>query len=285
MNRTRRRKGTLHGTWALLATAALAWTATTTPAAAAPPPWKITPASGNTPRPYIYAEGTPGTVLEDKVAVTNPTTRPLTVTLRGAKEAAGWLRFADASVRIPARTRAEIPFTVSVPEGAVPGDHPAAVVARAAGREAGVSVHLRVGGRPLSALTVERVRVVGGDAIRYDVVNRGNTTLSPRLSVRADGLLGTSLARGPKALPLTLAPGRRVTLTEPWQDAPALDDVDVKVTVTAAGGAGDSATATARFVPWGALGGVAALLAGGGAAAYAYRRRHRQTPDTQGSTS
>ncbi|WP_343246015.1 hypothetical protein, partial [Streptomyces sp. SID5785] len=279
----------------------LAWGGAAAPAGAAAPHWTITPASGGADRPYVYAEGTPGSVLEDKVAVTNPTDRPLKVTLRGvdadheddgspalrerAKDTGAWIRFADTSVRIPARTRAEVPFTVSVPAGAVPGDHPGAVVARAAGRDAAVSVHLRVSGPTLSALTVERVRVVGGDAIRYDVVNRGNTTLRPRLTVRADGLLGAVLDRGPRSLSLDLLPGRRVTLTEPWRDAPALDDVDVKVTVTAGGGAGDSATARARFVPWGALGGGLAVLAAGGCVAYAYRRRRRQTPDTQGSTS
>ncbi|MFZ3570134.1 hypothetical protein ACOKM5_24585 [Streptomyces sp. BH097] len=266
------------------------------PVAAASPAWSVSPSSsaGTRPadddgRPYIYAEGTPGSVLEDKVAVSNPGDKPLKVSLRGADadnkgdgsldvrkkatDTGAWIRFAEESVKIPARTRAEVPFTVSVPAGATPGDHPGAVVARAGGRDAGVSVHLRVSGPTLSALTVENVRVDKG-SIAYDVVNRGNTTLSPRLAVRADGVLGAALDRS-RDLPVELLPGRRVSLSEPWKDAPALDAVDVKVTVTAGGGAADSATASARFVPWTAVGGILAVLAGAGCAAYWYLRRRR----------
>ncbi|MFD7296953.1 hypothetical protein ACFV9W_27010 [Streptomyces sp. NPDC059897] len=262
--------------------------------AAAAPSWTVAPSSsaGTRPadgdgRPYIYAEGTPGSVLEDEVAVSNPGDKPLKVSLRGADadnkgdgsldvrkkatDTGAWIRFAEDTVKIPARTRAEVPFTVSVPAGATPGDHPGAVVARAGGRDAGVSIHLRVSGPTLSALTVENVRVDKG-SIAYDVVNRGNTTLSPRLAVRADGVLGAALDRS-RDLPVQVLPGRRVGLSEPWKDAPALDAVDVKVTVTAGGGAADSATASARFVPWTAVGGILAVLAGAGCAAYWYLRR------------
>ncbi|MFF3495607.1 hypothetical protein ACFYWS_30145 [Streptomyces sp. NPDC002795] len=245
------------------------------------PGWTVAPSSTDGDgRPYVYAEGAPGAVLEDKVAVTNPSDKPLKVSLRGADpgrekatDTGAWIRFAETTVKIPARTRAEVPFTVSVPAGATPGDHPGAVVARAGGRDVGVSVHLRVSGPTLSALTVENVRVDKG-SIAYDVVNRGNTTLSPRLAVRADGVLGAALDRS-RALPVQLLPGRRASLTEPWRNAPALDAVDVKVTVTAGGGAADSATASARFVPWPAVGGILAVLAGAGCAAYWYLRRRR----------
>ncbi len=49
----------------------------------------------------------------------------------------------------------------------------------------------------------------------YELVNRGNTVLTPKLAVRADGVLGRALDRAPRTLPLDLPPGRRVTLTEP----------------------------------------------------------------------
>ncbi|MFI7342011.1 hypothetical protein ACIBUY_29225 [Streptomyces sp. NPDC050085] len=276
---------------------------------AAPQGWTIAPSAGGGSRPaaqdgrpYIYAEGTPGTVLEDKVAVTNPTTKPLGVTLRGAdadntpegaldvrakaKDTGAWIRFAEKSVKIPARTRAEIPFTVTVPAGATPGDHPGAIVASGGGRTAGVSVHLRVSGPTLSALTVEHVRVEktgSGDEIAYDVVNRGNTTLTPRLAVKADGVFGAVLDKAPRTLPVELLPGRRVSLSEPWHGAPALDSVDVKVTVTAGGGAADSATTTARFVPWPAVAGALAVLAGALCAVAFHVRRRRRPTDTQGS--
>ena len=60
------------------------------------------------------------------------------------------------------------------------------------GRSRTVGLHLRARVPRLSALTVERVRI-GGDGIAYEIVNRGTTTLVPRLAVRADGLLGLVL--------------------------------------------------------------------------------------------
>jgi hypothetical protein len=182
------------------------------------------------------------------------------------------------SVTVPARTRADVPFTVTVPEGVAPGDHPGAIVASAGGRTSAVRVELRVAGPALSALTVEHVTVRGG-RISYELVNRGTTVLTPSLAVRADGLFGRVLDRAPRTLPLELLPGRRVRLSEPWPHHPALDAVDVKLTVTAAGGAHGFASAPARFVPWGAVCGAAAgLLAAVGAGA-AVRRRRRRTPD------
>ncbi|MGW6141757.1 COG1470 family protein [Streptomyces sp. NPDC055140] len=269
------------------------------PAAAAgtAPAWSVSPSAGGGTRPaqdgrpYFYAEGVPGAVLQDKVAVTNPGGRALTVRLRGADadntgtgalslrtrstDTGAWITFARREVRIPARTRAEVPFTVTVPADATPGDHPGAVVASANGRDSGVSVHLRVSGPTLSALTVERVRVAGG-RISYDLVNRGNTVLTPRLAVRADGVLGRALDRRPRTLPVELLPGRRVTLSEPWKNVPALDSVRVRLTVTAGGGAHDEATATKRFVPWAAVAGTCAviLVAGGAAFWFVRRRRH-----------
>ncbi|MFG2658825.1 hypothetical protein [Streptomyces sp. NPDC048425] len=275
-------------------------------AAGTAPAWSVSPSAGGGTRPaqdgrsYFYAEGVPGTVLQDKVAVTNPGGRPLTVRLRGADadntgtgalslrkrstDTGAWITFARREVKIPARTRAEVPFTVTVPADATPGDHPGAVVASANGRDSGVSVHLRVSGPTLSALTVERVRVTGG-RISYDLVNRGNTVLTPRLAVRADGVLGRALDRRPRTLPVELLPGRRVTLSEPWKDAPALDSVRVRLTVTAGGGAHDEATATKRFVPWAAVAGTCAvILAAGGAALWFVRRRRHVNGGNDGSS-
>jgi hypothetical protein len=221
--------------------------------------WSVTPLG--TGRPYFYAEGTPGTVLQDTLSVRNPTKRILNVRLTGGS----WLTLATPEVDVPARTRADVPFTVRIPEGTPPGDRTATITARAAGRTATVPVRLRVRGPRLPALTVENV-TVRGDRIAYELVNRGTTDLTPRLAVHADGVLGPVLDRAPRTLPVRLPPGRRLALTEPWSGRPGFDAVDVRLTVTAAGGTvRDEAGTSVRFVPWGGTAGVAGVLSAGGA--------------------
>ena len=226
------------------------------PTATAADGWSVAPSGGA--RPAFYAEGAPGAVLQDTVSVANRGTEPVTVRLSGTGVP---ITFAEPSVRVPARTRAEVPFTVTVPAA----DRSAGIVARDTdGRSRTVRLQLRATVPVLSALTVEHVSV-RGDRIAYELVNRGTTALVPTLAVRADGLLGPLLDRAPRTLPVELPPGRRLKLTEPWPGRPALDAVDVRLTVTAAGGARDTADASARFVPWGAVAGAGGAVAAAGA--------------------
>lgn len=301
---------------AALLTAAALYAGSAHPAAADEPGWTAEPAAGSAARPggarpyyarpYYYLSGAPGTVLEDRLALANPTDRELTVTLRGAdayntadgalavrpaRESAGagsWISFgAGSAVRIPPRTRAVVPFTVTVPPASPPGDHPAAVVAAEGGREAGVRVHLRVSGPTLAALTVEDVSVRGRGAateVAYTLVNRGNVALAPEVSLRAEGRFGEVPGRTARALPPELLPGQRVALTEPWPGAPALDHVRLTLTATAPGGARATAEAAAWFVPWRVAGwtGAGLLLLGGTALAALFLVRGRRTrPEPQ----
>ena len=240
------------------------------PAASAADGWSLAPAGGG--RPAFYAEGAPGAVLQDTGSVVNRSGRPVTVRLSGT---GATVTFAASRVRVPARTRAEVPFTVRAD-----GDRTGAIDARDTdGRSRSVPLHLRAAGPPLSALTVEHVSVQA-DRIAYELVNRGTTTLAPSLAVHADGLFGRVLDRASRALPVRLAPGRRLELTEPWPNRPALDAVHLRLTVTAPGGAHDSGSASARFVPWGPLAGTAGVLAAGGALLLV-RRRGRRTTDEE----
>ncbi|WP_329282928.1 hypothetical protein [Streptomyces sp. NBC_01451] len=237
--------------------------------------WSVTPLG--TGRPYFYAEGTPGTVLQDTLSVRNPTARNLNVRLTGGS----WLTLAEPEVDVPARTRADVPFTVRIPEGTPPGDRTATITARASGRSATAHVRLRVGGPRLAALTVEHV-TVRGDRIAYELVNRGTTDLTPTLAVHADGVLGPVLDRAPRTLPVHLPPGRRLALTEPWPGRPGFDAVDVRLTVTAADGTvRDEAGTSVRFVPWAAVTGVAGVagVLSAGAALVAVRRVRRRRRD------
>jgi len=235
--------------------------------------WSAAPAGEA--RPSFYAEGGPGTVLEDTVSLTNRGRTPVDVSLRaeGAE-----VTFADARLRLPPRTRTEVPFTVTVPAH----DATARLVARdSEGTTRRVAVHLRASVPTVAALTVEHVSV-HADRITYELVNRGTTALAPRLAVHADGLLGPLLDRAPRALPVALAPGSRTELSEPW-DGPALDSVEVRLTVTAAGGARDEVRVSAGVGPWGAVAGGAGAVAAAGGALFvvrllpAVRRRRRRT--------
>ncbi|MGW3011761.1 COG1470 family protein [Streptomyces sp. NPDC001219] len=281
---------------AILATAAVLLcpaAAVARPAAApAPPGWSAAPAPGagsrpsDRDRPYFYLAGAPGTVMNDRLSLRNPTGRAVTVRLRGT---GARIAFADGEVRVPPRTRAAVPFTVTVPRDASPGDHPAALIATSRGTAGGaagrhtVPVHLRVTGPALAALTVENVSVRdrdGAAVIRYTLVNRGNTVLTPRLAVRADGLFGPVLRRAVRTLPGRLAPGQSTDLTETWAGPPALDAVEVRLTATADGGAHGSATASYTALPWGAVAGPAVLLAAGaGGLVVVGRRRRAQGPE------
>ncbi|MEN8655657.1 hypothetical protein ABCR94_35065 [Streptomyces sp. 21So2-11] len=281
-------------------------TAPAAPTADGGPAWTAAPSGGRGDgrgegRPYFYLEGAAGTVLQDRVSLANPGSEPRTVRLRGADAynarggafavrekqrstgTGAWIALAAGQVKIPPRTRAEVPFSVTVPPGATPGDHPGAIVVTGGGREVGVRIHLRVSGPTLAALTVEDVTVGergDGAIVRYALVNRGNTTLTPRLALRADGLFGELLRRDARALPVELLPGRRVELTEPWPDVPTLDRAEVRLTVTAAGGARGGASAAKAFVPWTAVAGAGlVLLVAGGAAARLVRRRRRPGRD------
>ncbi|MFI5967684.1 hypothetical protein ACIA8J_36665 [Streptomyces asoensis] len=243
--------------------------------------WSAAPSGGG--RPSFYAEGTPGASLRDTVWVTNRGTRPLTVRLRATGDGLR-VAFAERALAVPARTRAEVPFTVTVPADAPPGDRSAEVVVRdAGGRESALALLIRVGGPALAALTVEHV-TVRGDRITYELVNRGTTALVPRLAVHADGVLGAVLDRAPRTLPVRLAPGRRLELDEPWPDRPALDAVTVRLTVTAPGAARATGRASARFVPWGAAAGTAAGVLPAAVAAVAVRRHRRRTATVRAGT-
>lgn len=311
-----RRRGPRRLGAALLAAATLCGTA---PAAAADDPgapgWTAGPATARpgSARPYFYLAGPAGTVLEDRLTLDNPGDREHTVTLRGADAyntpdgalavrpatpgasgAGSWISFGgSATVKLPPRTRAVVPFTVTVPPAAPPGDHPAAVLAAGAGREAGVRIHLRVGGPAVAALTVEDVSVRGHGAatvVDYTLVNRGNVALAPELALTPDGTLRDLPARPARALPVELLPGRRARLSEPWPGAPALDRVALTLTATAPGATPATATAAAWLAPGGTAGLAAGtLLALGGTALAALllvrarRTRREEAPGEPGA--
>ncbi|MCB5179842.1 WxL protein peptidoglycan domain-containing protein [Streptomyces antimicrobicus] len=304
---------------------------TGTAAAAENGTWGVfpTPPAGAamTDRAYFFHQGAAGTTLHDSVTILNNSDRDLTFqvfatdavnTVVGGAFAllpvetkptgvGTWVALPSATgtaVTVPAKGRKDLPFTVEVPEDAVPGDHVGGIVALntevegvqqegkvkvGVKRSVGARLYLRVPGPLTPGLSVEDVRVRRGapllpwveDAratISYALVNRGNVVVEPRIAFAAEGLFGrTVFHRPPRELKVVLLPGQRIELTEPWPDAPQSDWVTVRVTASATAQPELVATGTADFVavPWTAVGALL-VLAGGGCAVWAVRRRRRR---------
>ncbi|UXY27465.1 DUF916 domain-containing protein [Streptomyces sp. HUAS TT20] len=297
--------------------------------------WSVYPvASQVAARPYFYLSADPGQTITDKVAVANKTGKPLTFRLyaadayntardggfavRTVKErmrgVGAWAKPARSRVTVPGHKTVTVPFTLHVPQGAEPGDHPGAIVAldmgvhparaksRAWGRvdpgsgslalgvqrAVGARVYLRVSGPTVPAISVENMHVThhqplvpglgdSGATISYTLHNTGNVTLDPKVELRARGLFGrTLLARELTRIPAELLPGQRVRLTEPWRDAPQLDWGDVTLTASATG-THESASASFFALPWLVVGlAFAAGVAGG--VLFVRARRGRARP-------
>ncbi|WSJ91318.1 DUF916 domain-containing protein [Streptomyces sp. NBC_01304] len=281
--------------------------------------WSVYPAASKLGgRPYFYLSADPGSTLKDKVTVTNKADRPTTFRLygadayntardggfavrtRGEKQRAvgAWVRLAKSKVTVAPGKSVTVPFSLAVPEGAEPGDHPGAIVAldeRVSGgegdvavgirRAVGARVYLRVGGPTVAALAVEDMRMSrtqplvpgAGDStavITYTLHNRGNVTLNPKATLRAEGLFGrTLLSRELSRVPSELLPRQKVRLTERWVGAPQLDWGDVTLTATAAS-VRTSGSASFFALPWLAAG-VLVVVLGGGGWLWVVRRRRR----------
>jgi hypothetical protein len=257
--------------------------------------WSVYPvASQIAARPYFYLSADPGQTIQDKVVVANKTGQPLTFRLYAAdayntvrdggfavrtlkermRGVGAWAKPAKSRVTVPAHRTVTVPFTLHVPQGAEPGDHPGALVAldehvdKGGGslalgvqRAVGARVYLRVSGPTLPALAVEHVHVThhqplvpglgnSGATISYTLHNTGNVTLDPKVTLKAEGLFGrTLLSRGLTGIPSELLPGQRVRLSEPWRNAPQLDWGDVTLTASAQG-TRQSASASFLALPW-----------------------------------
>ncbi|MFD5764941.1 DUF916 domain-containing protein [Streptomyces sp. NPDC127049] len=280
--------------------------------------WAVYPAAARLgERPYYFLTADPGATLRDKVTVANKTAEPLTFRLYGAdaynterdggfairtlKEprtgAGAWIRPERTTVTVPPRSAVTVPFTLTVPADADPGDHPGAVVALderitpgggavAMGIQRAVAarVYLKVNGPAVPALAVEDVTleqdrpVVPGTGestalVTYTLHNRGNVTLNPKVVLTAEGLFGrTLLDRDLAQVPSELLPRQRIRLTEKWIGAPQLDWGEVTLVATAQD-VRESAGVSFLALPW--L--VAALLALGGAGGLAgWRIRRRR---------
>ena len=214
-------------------TAPSSTTATTTPSDIT---WSIQPstAKGPTGKPsFIYTNVTPGSRFKSWVGLTNYSTFPVTFAVYAAdgvntpsggfdvlnqgKKSVGvgaWTTLAKTEVTVPAGTEDNIPFVITVPANATPGDHFGGIVAQvstsAAGkngskfllnRRVGTRIYMRVAGKLHPVLSVKNVGIAyhgtinpvgsGTATISYTVANTGNVALATPQVVSVTSLFGT----------------------------------------------------------------------------------------------
>lgn len=294
--------------------------------------WTVLPsdAKGPTGRSQFVYDLEPGQRLQDHVAVKNLSSRPLDfsvyatdayTTVDGAfalppasetPNAAGtWLGLNRKTHRLGPGRQLVLPFQLSVPPNAAPGDHAAGVIASVSApgtstdgqrvnvdRRVAARVYLRVGG-PLQPRTeVESVVVDYGNpwipftrgqlTVNYRVRNTGNVRLGGTVRVHATGMLGVPLSGTEEVTLPELLPGATVALTERLDRVlPAgLVTGVVDLDVSSAGGEPITMTRTRSTwtVPWmlayPVLLGIAVLTYTRRRRLAALLRRARPRPDT-----
>jgi hypothetical protein len=191
------------------------------------------------------------------------------------------------SVTIPARGTANLPFTLTVPSDAEPGDHAGGIVASVAGaavdgngnpitldQRVGTRIYLRVDGELRPELSVLSIDVAyegtanpfgtGSATVDYLIRNTGNIRLSAEQSLSVAGPFGLlrqriSLDDVPELLPGSTFEGS-VVVDDVWPSIRAKASVTLRPIGTDTGPIDASATsATTWAVPWTLLALIVAL--------------------------
>ncbi|TDD66545.1 DUF916 domain-containing protein [Jiangella aurantiaca] len=288
----------------------------------APLTWGIVPSGPDGPgdrAAFAYVLD-PGAVISDVVAVSNYTEQPLTLDLYASDavrntqggfdllpaadepiDVGAWVDLGDPVVTIPARSRVDVPFRITVPANATPGDHAGGIVAGltthatdnaggqvAVDRRVGARIYLRVTGTLQPQLTVDDVDVAfdglplgqpGTVRVEYTVRNDGNVRLAGRPTMRVAGPFGLGERVWTGDVLPELLPGDSVagsaTVSGVWQLGPL--DVDIVIRPETSGTqvldpAPPPGTFATRLwvVPWIALAALATMVV-----ALVWRRRRR----------
>ncbi|WP_018681375.1 WxL protein peptidoglycan domain-containing protein [Actinokineospora enzanensis] len=256
--------------------------------------WGVRPVDSalGTDRPNFAYSVAPGAALGDALLVSNHEQRALTFAVYAADafttssgrldlkpageapaDAGAWVRFDTPTVTVPAGQTVAVPFTVTVPADATPGDHSGGVVTSlrvesgsgiTVDRRLGSRMHLRVAGVLTPSVEVRGLTVnydgtpnpvgKGTTSVGYTIVNTGNTRLTATHGVRIEGPFGW-FATDAAVEPLPeLLPGESVTRKAAVGSVPA-GRLSAAVTVTAAvpGGAAlpvVTSSAAAVAIPW-----------------------------------
>ncbi|MEU8239496.1 hypothetical protein AB0C07_14740 [Actinoplanes missouriensis] len=261
--------------------------ASAAPVSAAPASvtWTVQPATAEGPDGRRWVERTldPGSVVTEHLAVRNFSDAPASFTLTAADgyltgkgrfnmlpsdrksvDGGTWITVRE-SVTVGAGKTAVVPFTITVPRDATPGDHPAGIAASVAGRQGTVQVESRVGFRVLMrasgevrpALAVRGVSASyerswnpfapGELTVSYQAANTGNVRLDLADRVSTSELFGLVSATG-ASVRGELLPGGESSATTRVGGVWGLGPVRTTVRLDAAATA--STTVTTWVAPW-----------------------------------
>ncbi|WP_433060793.1 hypothetical protein [Dactylosporangium sp. CS-033363] len=266
------------------------------PAAADAVTWTVQPATDKGPDERRWIERTldPGQVVTEHMAVRNlgktPTVFALTaadgyLTDKGrfnmlpadqpSKDGGTWIAV-RRDVTVGPNETLVVPFTITVPKDAAPGDHPAGIAASVLSSSGTVAVDSRVGFRVMMrasgavkpAVTADRLTVryerswnplrSGTVHIGYSTTNTGNVHVTPHAEAEVSELFGANTRARPVGSGELLPGGSRAD-TAAVGGVWALGRVKTSVTVTDAGPPVTVAV-TSWLLPWPQLVVVAALL-------------------------
>ena len=270
-----------------------------------PVSWSVQPADADGKadhRSWVELALAPGETVREHMLVTNLGSETTTFRLSAADgyftetgrfnmlpadqpstEAGTWITLPDSASIAPGESRS-IPFTVSVPTTATPGDHAAGVAAGVLTGGGTVGVESRIGFRVMTRVTGDLAPALAATTeatyhpswnpfapgtleVRATISDTGNTRLDPQGSVTVSGPAGLASTTTPLEGFSELAPGesRSTTLSVDgvWplfltsvtldvMAAPVVDDGET-------GPTSSSATATTATIPWSQL--ALALLA------------------------
>jgi hypothetical protein len=274
-------------------------------------------------RPFFAIGATPGAHISDHVSFLNYSTSPLDIAVyatdaldttsgtfsllpanRAPKDSGSWIKLATTGkLHLPARTQALVPFSLTVPTDASPGDHSAGIVASISGiaqnkgakvkldQRVGSRVYVRVSGPLKPGLAIVNVKAhwhgtlnpigTGSVDVTYGIRNTGNVRLGARQAVRLSGLFGgVTLAKGIVAIPEVL-PGSTINQTAHFSGVWPQIRFTVKITATPVSQRGSadpslsdaSKTVHLWAIPWTLLAIVLVLLL---LAVGLWRRRRRR---------
>ena len=263
--------------------------------------WSVAPADNDLgdARPNFQYAAEPGQTIDDAIVVTNMTAAPLTLAVYAADafttssgqldllpagepstDVGTWVDLDEDEVTLDAGEAATIPFTVTVPDDATPGDHSGGIVTSFRSTQSGSTValdsrlgsrmHVRVAGELTPAVDATDVRVdyhpswnpfaSGSATVHYVLRNTGNTRAVATDSASVAGPMGLLEASSDQTTTPELTArseiDRAIEVTGAWPSFRLKATVDVIPESVGVGGETLPAlvvTGSAWAVPWSLL--------------------------------